>query len=995
MPVDIDAILAEAEKDAQKQRATNFPSPETVTGTLRPELAITGGPVTQGTRPLVRSWEQRNATTGVPLRTDFDLSDVVIGDEAVPVSAIKAGAMMRRDPADRLGYLQNFYGKGNVRLADDETPIIMSSDEAGKPVEVPLYGPGFKASELPAHLASHSLEIIGGLAGARVAGPARAKGIWNAVKRSVTAGIGQAAGGVAQDVAVSSAPLSAIALQRAEEIPGNIALDLGLQGAAKVAGKALSPLGSGGSEVQKDLLGARAHFMEKFGEEYPLTIAEQTGSTLFGRIEASMSRLPGASRGFENIKRKQTEALSRIMNKMVSSKLDPKDVGMLKVLEEDVGEGAIAALLSKIEPVQSAELAARNSAVRRANEVAMDEFAQATGPTRQMFPNAVGGAIRTRAVSDLDQFMAEAARRYEYTYSLPGGRDKILDATQLGDEAKGLLDKFPSVEHSVTTPTGLVGPSGQPITTTVRGTTLQPEFVPPGVKPIVERLSKLQGLQDPTLSLEDLVQMRTEVSDEMKRGTALANVSTKYLTDVHEMLSRTIERETGKLPGGQLKAAWEDANRFYREGDPGFARGRSAFEEKNIGRLFKTRDSGGFVADEAVVRNINDEEYNSFKQFLGPQSKEFIALKRGMMDELIEKSKPPGSDLFDPDLLRSKLDDFLKNKRAIAIDILGPDRFNRLNRLAGAMEALKPGETIEAREFAEILASNSPIKPAVEAVMKRQKAMTELYRSSVMKDIGEGRLGQTFNSQEFMDRLYGSVSPKELQLIKDNLKDAPEVWEQVQRKVAERLLFDASKVGRAGVRELGEVPKDLSSSLLERSLGDDTGRTRLKIILGDTYDDMVELTKLTRGVTEDQAFRSFGGLSQAQQITGMVRHGPASYAPEWVQQWFVAAVYTNPITRKLFANQAFSSPAAQAALVNAAIASEPIAKAAAADMGYDADTFMSEMAKSVTAYLHQGPPQAAVLRNQDYIGDILRAAEREAAPRVTPIPQQQQQVNQP
>lgn len=988
MPVDIDAILAEAEKDAARQRATNFPAAETFTGTLRPELATTGGPATQRTQPIARSWEERNALTGVPLRTDFDLSDVQMGDQVAPVSAIKTGALMRRDPKDRLSYLENFYGKGNVRLADDQTPIVMSADEAGKPIEVPLYGPGFKASELPEQFGAHAAEIIGGLVGARAAGPARATGLWNAVKRSVTAGIGQAVGGAAQDVAVSTAPLSAIALARTKEIPGNVALDLGLQGAAKAGGKILSPLGGKGSEVTKDLAGARAHFLEKFREDYPLTIAEQTGSTLFGRIEASMSRLPGSSKAFEAIKRKQTEALSRIMNKMLSSKLDPSDVGMLKVLEEDVGEGAVAALLSKIEPVQSAELAARNSAVRQANEAAMDEFAQATGPVRQMYPNAVGGAIRTRAVSDLDQFMAEAGRRYEHTYSLPGGRDKILDATQLGDEAKDLLDKFPSVEHSVTSPTGLVGPSGQPITTTARGTMLQPEFVPPGVKPIVERLSKLQNLKDPTLSLEDLVQMRTEVSDEMKRGTALANVSTKYLTDVHEMLTRTIERETGKLPGGELKAAWEDANRFYREGDPGFAKGRGAFEERNIGRLFKTRDSGGFVADEAVVRNINDEEYKSFKQFLGPQSKEFVALKRGMMDELIERSKPPGSDLFDADLLRSKLDDFLKNKRTIAEDILGPDRLKRLNGLADAMETLKPGETIAAEDFAKILASDIPIKPAVAAAQKAQKAMTELYRSSVIKDIGEGRLGKTFNAQEFMDRLYKDASPKELQLIKDNLKDAPEVWEQLQRKVAEKLLFDASKVGRRGVRELGELPKDVSSSLLERALGDDTSRARLKTILGDTYDDMVEIAKLTRQGAEDQTFRSFGGMSGAAQVTSMVRHGPVSYTPEWVQQWFVAAVYTNPITRKLFSNQVLSSPAAQAAAVNAAIASEPFVKAAAADLGYNADTLISEIAKSVTAYLHQGPPQAAALRKQDYIGDILRAAEREAAPRVTPIPPQ-------
>ena len=68
-------------------------------------------------------------------------------------------------------------------------------------------------------------------------------------------------------------------------------------------------------------------------------------------------------------------------------------------------------------------------------------------------------------------------------------------------------------------------------------------------------------------------------------------------------------------------------------------------------------------------------------------------------------------------------------------------------------------------------------------------------------------------------------------------------------------------------------------------------------------------------------------------------------------------------------------------------------KAALADMGSDADKFIDQLANSVAAFVHQGPAEVQPLRNQNYINDIIAAAERDAArnaPRVMPIPPQPQ-----
>lgn len=949
-------------------------------------------PTTQAGRPVPRTWEQRNARPDVPLVTD-EQADV---DPQRPelTEVVKTNVILRRRPQDKVSYLEEFYGPGNVRLADDQTPIVQVFDEQGKPREMPFMGSGI--SDLAEHFKAAAPEMIGGLGGlvlgSRLAGAARP--IAQYAAKIIGAATGQAAGGAVSDVAVSTAPLSEIALQRTKEIPVNAAIDVGLTGLGKISGRVLSPMGGQVGEMEANAIKARAYFKDKFNVDYPMTPGEQIASSLLRRVEGVLFKSPGASKAFDELKRRQIDAFVEIQNKMLASKLDPADVGMLRLLEEDVGEGAIAGLLTKIDPIKGAEVAAKNQAIKAANDAVLEEVAQSTGPMRELHKEKVIGSIRTRAAADRDAFRAESDNRYSQAYAITGGTEKILGVKQLGQQADEMRKKLPAVEHTVTEPTGLVTASGQPILTTGQVETQMRALIPGEVRSVLDQLAALKGMKDPTMSLRDLVRMRTNVSDRIAEATALVDVDTKDLIGVRNLLTKTIEDETGKLPGGALKSAWERANKFYREGDAGFAKGRSAFEDQTVARLFRPRESGGFVADEDMFKQIDSAEYAALKNFLGPRSPEFQSLQRAMVDDLLVHSQRQGSDILDGQKLGARLEGFLADRRSIAEDILGEDKVRRLQGIGQMMQKLDPGGQIDAREFAAILNGNQPLKQAVGEAVARQKELNQIYRSQILKDIADGKLGRTFDATEFVDRFYKDASPKELDSIKKMLKtDFPESWEQLQRKVAERMLFDASEIGVGAVRgKAGEPIKIGSSAKMEEILGSEQNRERLKIILEDGYEDFVQMASMLRsGQTVQQAFSAAGGIRAGMQISGMFDspRGALGYASDVVKQKFGVIVYFSPAIRKLITNQMFRSPEGQAAMLRTMIASEPFVEEVTKQMGFDSQRFITELLNSVGAYEEQGPAMGAARRpsgqaTESILSRARQQATNQPSPRIFP-----------
>lgn len=928
-------------------------------------------PVTRATKARPRTWLERNQSPLIPFDSELESP-----------TDLKTALLMRNKPEDQKEYLETIVGAGNVRFSDDGKPIVTIYDAQKKsPVEFsPL---GVDKANVIAHAQAAIPEMAGALTGALLGKkvPTESRFLKFAAEM-IGAGVGQEVGGAGKDIAVSSAPLDAIVKERASQVPVSATLNAAFGAGAKVLGTVASPIKGAESAIESDLKSAREYFRNKMGIDYPLSSGEATGATVLKRIEATMARAPGSSANFEKLQQQKLSAFRQIQNKMLSGEVDDEAAGMLRKLEEDVGEDAIAAIREKVDPIRRATLAARNEAVMASELAVMDEVASAAGPVRQLYPEKVGQSIRAKAFAERDKFQAASSAEYEALYQLPGGTEKLLEPPNLANRAKALIREQPSPEVVTQRANAVVGPTGEPITLTTKNKEILREFVPTEA---VNKLETLASLERAKFSLRDLVRMRTEVRNDIAKGEAVPGVSTHYLGEIDKALTEAIEESTAAIPDGQLKAAWEAANKNYREGV-------TRFKDRNIGRLFKDMESGGFVQDEDIVRNIGPTEYESFRKFLGADSPEFGNLKRGILDQVLESSRIPSSNLIDGKSLQSNLYNFVTKNRAVAEDILGPDRLKNLKQLGSLMEELAGDTPIDFSKFAEALASNRNLSTTVKNLVAEQRKLNEVYRSQLVKDIAEGRLGKTFNSTEFVNRYFSEASPKELKVVMEQLKDSPEIVDDLRRKVAERLFFDAQKrVGSTDPARIapGELFRTTNTSALENAVGNEQNKERLKLILGDDlFTDFEMLGRLLRGgEVAERSFASSGGFAAQMQVASMLRGGVFGYLADWAKQKVGAFIYGNNTFRKLLTNQTFRDPDNQAALARALITSQPFISSMTDDFGSKkVGEFMDMLSNSIDLYEEKGPKGAAAVRQQDWVDQILNQPQKTNRQVVFPAP---------
>lgn len=925
-------------------------------------------------RPQPPDFVSRNFR-GLPI--DLDLESA---------TGVKTALIARERPEDKIAYLEGLAGKGNVRLADDGQPLVTVWDEKRKsPVEFRPLGGGPNIIATAQALAPETVGAIAGMAVGRAV-PTTSRFLKFGAEM-IGAAVGEQAGGAAKDVTVSSTPLDEIVSERASRVPTSAAVNTAFGGAAalagKVAGPVVSPFGGVRGEIEKGTAEAIEYFSKKFDINYPLSAGEQIDSPLFKRVEATMSRSPGASANFAKIQREKVEALRQIQAKMLSSKLDPADMGMLRKLEEDVGEEAINAVRQNLHPLQQAEEMARSNTALAANDAIMDEFAKAVGPARQLYPHTVGAKMRAGAFSRREAFETESGRLYDEVYRLPGGTDKIIEPPNLVSDAKKLLKEQPAPEVTTATPTGLVNPQGQPIVSVQTEREVLREFVPEGIVPMLTQLSQL-GRGQAKFSLQDLVKMRTEVRNSIKRGESVPGVNTHYLGEIEGLLTKSINEGTAALPTPELRDAWMKANNFY-------AQNVGKFKDKDVARLFRDNETGAFVQNEDLVRNIGPTEYKTFKEFFGPTSPEFTALKRSLVDTIL----PNEGELINAKNFLGKLYDFTHGKNlAVAEDILGPETTKRLERISGLMKNVQDGDVVARDDIVNILvgANQNKLLSQLDQLVASQRELSKAYKSSIVRDIGEKKLGETFDGTEFVNRLWDDASPKEIKAIKEGLSGSPKILEDLERKAAERVFQDSQRAASGFEPSrvaIGEPFRKGSASSIERVFGSEQNKLRLQELLGEEkMKDFEQLAKLLKGgEASESAFAGAGGLAAQQQIIGMYRQGLFSYLPQWAEQKLVATLYFLPPVRKLLTNQIGRSPEVQANLVRAAVLSQPFLDAMGADFGDKAGAFIDKVLDSIDLYQVQGRAGKAAVSRQDWVDRLIGQPIDPNRQRVFPIPQ--------
>lgn len=855
--------------------------------------------------------------------------DVPIDVHDSPGAWVKFQVARRRDPIDKMQFLEEQYGKGSVRLADDGSMLIKTPTATGVK-EIPVDEEGLTWSDL-ATIGGHAPEIFGGIVGPILAKRAPMGTLGSLVRDVTASAVGAEAGGLAQDLAVSQAPASQLALERAKMLPLDIAAGGVMGGAATGLGRAISPFASAPSEQLLRMRQGVAELKDLVGESFPLTAGQATGSRLLLRTEASMEKLPGASGPFQSIDEAQASWFKKLQNRMLGLPADAGTAAREALPEaEQIGSAAIGRLAQAVDEQKGVVSGAQANAQRALSSEVMDQLAQATTAERQIFPQVVGDAVRKRVVGLKEEFDTRMDEVFTELDTMLGGKDRIFRLPKLAAAAQAELDQLPQAAGEV---------SGQ--------------FVPSNV---VGKLRELVRAGDEYKSLSDLRKMRTEVRNDIKASEAIPGTQTHYLSRISDMITDAMDEAAGQTHGGALKTALDKANKSYREGI-------APFKEQYIQPIFKNIDQPGFIADEDIVRNIRPSEYDSYKRVLGANSQEFTMLKRSIVDEMLKRSTDNG--LVSGKAFIDQLQSLYENKTSIWKDIFGskdPNLRRLSNLLDDAGAKLNPDSLRAA--LSEPGAISSPeIRTRIGQLLDEQAKLDKTYRSKILKDIGEGRLGENFgDTAQFVNRFMGTANPEEAKSVMGLLSDRPELQADIKRKMIQNIFFEAQQA--ASPREVatlgrGEAARMASEQKLHQIFGDDERKKVLTTVLGeDTYNNFRALADVLAGTQRsERAFAASGGIAAGTVVGNMIRD-PLSYPGEWVKQKVASILITLPVVRA-WARNTVMTPERIGTAARTVLGSREFLEAAATEFGQEQLPWViSQLSQSVNRFEQAGPKRA-------------------------------------
>jgi hypothetical protein len=457
-------------------------------------------------------------------------------------------------------------------------------------------------------------------------------------------------------------------------------------------------------------------------------------------------------------------------------------------------------------------------------------------------------------------------------------------------------------------------------------------------------------------SLSDLRKMRTEVRNDIKASEAIPGTQTHYLSRISGMITDAMDEAAAQSPGGVLKTALDKANKEYREGI-------MPFKEKYVSRLFQDIDQSGFVAEEDIVRNITPSQYQSYKRVLGADSPEFGMLKRSIVDEMLKRSTNNG--LVDGPAFLSQLKDLQVNKTSIFQEILGAKDANlqRLSELLSNTGAKLNPDSLRAALAQPGAIGKAETRTQISNLLQEQTKLDNLYRSKILKDIGEGRLADNFgDTAQFVSRFMSTASPSEAASVIGILSDRPELLADLKRKMIQNVFFEAQAA--AMPREVatlgrGEAARMSSEKKLHEIFGDEQRKKVMTTLLGeDTYNNFKALADVLAGTQRsERAFATSGGMAAGNIVGHMVRD-PLSYGPEWLKQKVASILITMPGCRSWVRGTSMT-PERIGTLTRSVLASREFMEAAATEFGQNQLPWvMAQMDQSIKRSAQVGPKKS-------------------------------------
>jgi len=893
----------------------------------------------------------RNQRPGVPLD---------IHDELGKWMAFKTS--LRHDKTERLKYLANQFGIENVRADEHGEPLVTVTDpQTGKKKDIPLNAPGLTVNDLMTIAGSvpqMAEAAAGTMLGRKIPGIGQAGGGLGKLRDFAAGAVGMEAGAGAQQAATRAwdeLPVnwSDILKEHGKAVPMDVAADYAL---GVVPGKALelgtrairgefglaSPLAFMRRDVQKGAIAGAQLIEQETGQKMHLTAAETSGVPLLAKMYEYFRKHPSGAGPIATEQEAKDTAKKLFQEYMIkpTSLADDEQIGndVLAALNQITGKAAKATQTAAETAAEGFQKGiSKTAGIGPAGAAGLGGPGSPAGQAFQFGP--VGENIRKKVVAGRDAAEAAQSKMRQDIAQMEGGTGKVFESGPIGlqDRAAAQLKSLPAPEKTMRELA--YDQYGNPTQVTKTGQVLEREFVPDKV---VARLKSLT--EEKKYSLSDLIQMRSDVYEDITAGQAVPNTGTHYLNEIGKMLTGAIQEGIDKLPNPQLKAALQKANAQYI--------GQVLpYKESGVGRLFKRPDEPGFVEGTDFVKGLlkSPEKYSRVVGLMGKNSPEHQQLKQAVSHQLIlDSADDLEGKIINPEKLIQNLQNMAKDQstRPIYQDVFGGRGQSMVNeaQFLSLANKLKGGK-VTAEEVQDILSGKAgaptSLVQAADAYRKQQK----LYSNNVIKKLVSGEMDpDQIKAGDFVNKFLDVADTKDIAQVWGHLSGHPDIQDQVRRKLIEKVFANARRSMEPGdvAAMLKEDPTHVVSSQgMAEALGDSVFRKKLELVVGKKP---VELLKAYTSVqaAEDWAKQQAGGtgmLVSGNVVGNVLRMIPPSEgksggitreAMEFAKYKLLSVMLTSTGFRKLL-NSTYS-PKEISWLIPAIVTSEPFVRAVVEDM---------------------------------------------------------------
>lgn len=707
----------------------------------------------------------------------------------------------RQNVEDQQTYLEGKFGKGNVRKAEktDDFLIRLPDPKTGKEKDVILNERDITIGDLGA-VAAKSPEIALSLITSALGGTIGKASKIPEFIRPVTEGLGRLVGGAAgfklgeagQQIETELADTGKakpfdITTQKLKEVPAQTIADAFAAGIFK-GFSTLNRLRKGGpgmfqTQVEKEGLPAAERVSVRTGTpKLSYSAGEASGMPLMDYLEAYAGSKPQSAAIRDEFKSAQNKEVQAIYDAITSK----------AGTDEQAGQ-SLADFIEKNQAVKQQALDKIRGTMSERESQALTAQLGKTAPVQIPFKASAAGQEFRKQVQDVYQGVkGNVAKAYEDAYAVPGATIPSIPTGRIAAEIDAIAGQFAQYNK-------------------VEG---------------VQWLNAYKKTLEPKETYRDIVNRRSDLWNKIEESPADRSTKDFLHGQLSKVMTDTLDDASKSIMNPQFRGLIQKANEIYKKEELPF------YQEGIHDILRKAGQRGSPENLELLNRfNQNTDLYRRLREVVGPDSAAVQTIKSSVIDGLLTKS---GREAIDPKNIDAAT--FSKNLEAFAAnpktremfrDIFGKnaDAVRTQSKALAGVQGSIPKEEVE-----RFLAENQGIRSSRLSLLAMKNAQDQLDKvegARLLKSPTE-----FVNPEQVANRFMRFYTESELNGLQTRLeKEAPGIAAQLVDKVTEQIL------GKAG------AAKQVTSDSLEKVLTDPEMASKYKEVLGQRYDDLMDLAK--------------------------------------------------------------------------------------------------------------------------------------------------------